>query len=76
MKETKENINLKEAVEEESKKIYKNITSDIDKSVKIIDKITNYSPQGDRCEIRMLIIAEEDIAVPQKIKDMDIEENS
>ncbi len=77
VKETKENIDLKEAVENENKKIYENITKNLDKSVKIIDKITNYSPpQGDSCEIRMLIIAEEDIAVPQKIKEIDKEENS
>ncbi|EJP6472872.1 sporulation protein YqfD [Clostridium sp. L74] len=76
VKETKENIDLKEAVEDENKKIYENITKNLDKSVKIIDKITNYSPQGDSCEIRMLIIAEEDIAVPQKIKEIDKEEDS
>lgn len=76
VKETKENINLKKAIDEENEKIYKNITKNLDKSVKVVDKITNYSPEGESCKIRMLIIAEEDIAVPQKIEVTDKEEDS
>ncbi|WP_061321026.1 sporulation protein YqfD [Clostridium botulinum] len=76
VKETKENINLKKAIDEENEKIYKNITKNLDKSVKIVDKITEYSPEGESCKIRMLIIAEEDIAVPQKIEITDKEEDS
>ncbi len=76
VKETKENINLKKAIDEENEKIYKNITKNLDKSVKIVDEITEYSPEGESCKIRMLIIAEEDIAVPQKIEITDKEEDS
>ncbi|EJO5347201.1 sporulation protein YqfD [Clostridium botulinum] len=76
VKETKENINMKKAIDGENKKIYKNITKNLDKSVKIVDKITNYAPNGDNLKIRMLIIAEEDIAVPQKIEIADNEEDS
>ncbi|HCL4548854.1 sporulation protein YqfD [Clostridium botulinum] len=76
VKETKENINLKKAIDEENEKIYKNITKNLDKSVKIVDKVTEYSPEGESCKIRMLIIAEEDIAVPQKIEITDKEEDS
>lgn len=52
VKETKENINLKKAIDEENEKIYKNITKNLDKSVKIVDKITEYSPEGESCKIR------------------------
>ncbi|WP_251861868.1 sporulation protein YqfD [Clostridium sp. Marseille-Q2269] len=76
VKEAREDIDVKKAVDKECEKIYKNITKNLDKSVKIIDKITDYSPEGDVCKIRMLIIAEEDIAVPQKIEVTDKEEDS
>lgn len=67
VKEYKDNENLKKIVDKTSNEMYKDISKNLDKSVKIVDKVVNYMPEGDNCTVRVLVIAEEDIAVPQKI---------
>lgn len=67
VKEYKDNGNLKKIVDKTSNEMYKDISKNLDKSVKIVDKVVNYMPEGDNCTVRVLVIAEEDIAMPQKI---------
>lgn len=65
----KEVINKKEEVVKKTvEELAKDIIKNIDKSVKIIDKIVDASSEEDRYVVRLLLVGEENIAVPQKIE--------
>lgn len=51
-------------------KLYKNICSNLNKSINILDKVVTYE-QGDSCKVTVQVIAEENIAVQDKIENQD-----
>ncbi|KYH34530.1 putative stage IV sporulation protein YqfD [Clostridium tepidiprofundi DSM 19306] len=53
------------------KELYDDITVNFDKSVKIVDKIKDVKFDGDKYKIRLVVVVEENIAVPQKIEYVD-----
>lgn len=69
VKEKKEKVNVDKVVNAESLKMYNKIVNQFDKSIKAVDKKINHSISGDKCKIRVLVIAEEDISKPIKIDD-------
>ena len=54
--------------------LYLKICANLDKSVKIIDKIVNYEA-GDTYMVRVLVVAEENIAFPEKISEQKNQED-
>lgn len=68
VKETTIHGDVKKIVDDTTNELYTKISTSLDKSVKIIDKIVNYEA-GDTYMIRVLVVAEENIALPEKISD-------
>jgi similar to stage IV sporulation protein len=68
VKETTYNLNLEEVVKTTSDELYEKILQSLDKSVAIKDKKVESQLEGDNCRVRVLIIAEEDIAVTEQLQ--------
>lgn len=66
VKETTTNRNPKEVVDAAADELYLKICSNLDKSVKIIDKIVNYEA-GEVYKVRVLVVAEENVVLPEPI---------
>jgi similar to stage IV sporulation protein len=67
VKETTIHKDPKKVVKDTSNELYSRICANLDKSVKVIDKIVNYEA-GDVYTIRVLVVAEENVAIPEKIQ--------
>ena len=61
-------MNPEEVTKITSDELYEKILQSFDKSVTIKDKKVYYEPEGDNYKIRVLIIAEEDIAVTENLQ--------
>ncbi|WP_411683048.1 sporulation protein YqfD [Clostridium thailandense] len=72
VKETKIHGDSKKIVEDTTNELYSKITANLDKSVTIVDKIVNYEA-GDAYMVRVLVVAEENIAIPEKISEQNEE---
>jgi similar to stage IV sporulation protein len=68
VKEITLNLDTKKVIDDTVAEIYSKITVNLDKSVKIVDKIIESEPQGDKYRVRVAVIGEENIAIPQKIQ--------
>lgn len=66
IKETKVHGDVKKIVDDTSKRLYEKICANLDKSVKIIDKIVNYEADN-AYTVRVLVVSEENVASPEKI---------
>ncbi len=66
MKETTIHGDAKKIVDDTANELYSKICANLDKSVKIIDKIVNYEA-GDTYVVRVLVVAEENVALEEKI---------
>lgn len=58
----------KKVIDDTANELYSKICGNLDKSVKIIDKIVN-SEAGDMYTVRVLVVAEENIAIPEQIQE-------
>lgn len=63
---------VQKIVKDTGDKLYKKICSNLDKSINILDKVVTYE-QGDSCKVKVQVIAEENIAVQDKIENIDKE---
>lgn len=61
-------IDAQKAINDTAEKLYNNIIGKFDKEVKVIDKKISYEANNDSYIVHLLLIAEEDIAVPEKIQ--------
>lgn len=68
VKETTIHGDPKKIVEDTTNELYSKIVANLDKSVTIIDKIVNYEA-GDSYKVRVLVVAEENVAMPEKISE-------
>ena len=68
VKETRYDLNLEEIAKTTSDELYEKILQSLDKSVTIKDKKVDTQLEGDNYRVRVLIIAEEDIAVTEKLQ--------
>jgi similar to stage IV sporulation protein len=68
IKETSYYLNIQEVVKTTSDELYEKILQSLDKSVTIKDKKVESQLEGDNCRVRVLIIAEEDIAVTEQLQ--------
>lgn len=66
VKETTVHGDAKKIVDNTANELYSKICANLDKSVKIIDKIVNYEA-GDTYVVRVLVVAEENVALEEKI---------
>lgn len=66
VKETTIKGDPQKIVNDTATELYSKICSNLDKSVKVIDKIVNYEP-GESYKVKVLVVAEENIALPEKI---------
>jgi similar to stage IV sporulation protein len=66
IKETTVHGDAKKIVDDTANELYSKICANLDKSVKIIDKIVNYEA-GDTYVVRVLVVAEENVALEEKI---------
>lgn len=66
IKETTVHGDAKKIVDNTANELYSKICANLDKSVKIIDKIVNYEA-GDTYVVRVLVVAEENVALEEKI---------
>ncbi|WML35615.1 sporulation protein YqfD [Clostridium sp. OS1-26] len=66
IKETTVHGDAKKIVDNTANELYSKICANVDKSVKIIDKIVNYEA-GDTYVVRVLVVAEENVALEEKI---------
>ena len=66
LKETTIHKDPKKVVDDTAGELYLKICSNLDKSVKIIDKIVSYEA-GDMYKVRVLVVAEENIALQEPI---------
>ncbi|MCH5138153.1 sporulation protein YqfD [Clostridiaceae bacterium UIB06] len=73
VKETTIHNDPKKVVNDTADQLYLKICSNLDKSVKIIDKIVNYEA-GDTYKVRVLVIAEENVALKESITEQPKEE--
>lgn len=62
------NLDSKKVIDDTVNELYIKITCNMDKSVNIIDKVINTEQDGDSIKVRLLVVAEENIAVPEKIQ--------
>jgi similar to stage IV sporulation protein len=67
VKETTIHREPKKVVNDTYDELYLKICANLDKSVKVVDKIVNYE-QGDYYRVRVLVVAEEDVAAQQPIQ--------
>jgi similar to stage IV sporulation protein len=68
VKETKYDLDPQKIVNSTSEDLYAKILQSLDKTVKVVDKKVESQPEGDNYKIRVLVIAEEDIAVVEKLQ--------
>lgn len=68
VKEEPYSLNTKKVIDDTSQKLYDIIKRKFDKSVNVIDKKVSYENHGDFYIVNVLVIAEENIAVPQKME--------
>lgn len=61
-------LDLNKLKEETVNELYTKISCSMDKSVKIISKVADAEPEGDKLKVRLLVIAEENIAVAEKVQ--------
>lgn len=66
VKETTINKDPKKIVDDTAGELYLKICSNLDKSVKIIDKIVSYEA-GDMYKVRVLVVAEENVALKEPV---------
>ncbi|SQC02715.1 stage IV sporulation protein [Clostridium tetanomorphum] len=69
VKENTHNLDKKKVVENISKELINEITLNFDRNVKVVDKIINHSEENGKIKVRVLLVAEENIALPEKIID-------
>lgn len=67
IKEESYSLDAKKVIEDTSQKLYDVIIRKFDKNVNVIDKKVSYEHHGDFYIVNVLVIAEENIAVPQKM---------
>ncbi|NMM61944.1 sporulation protein YqfD [Clostridium sp. P21] len=67
VKETVIHRDPKKVVNDTYDELYSKICANLDKSVKIVDKIVNYE-QGESYRVRVLVVAEENVALEQPIQ--------
>lgn len=67
VKETIIEREAKKVIDDTGNELYLKICSNLDKSVKIIDKIVNYE-QGETYKVRVLVVAEENVAIEEQIE--------
>jgi similar to stage IV sporulation protein len=65
---------IDKTIEDTLGELYSEIVVNFDKSVKIVDEIKDIDKSDDNFSVRLLIVAEENIAKPQKIKIIEIED--
>ena len=68
VKETAYNLEPKKVQDSTANELYSKIVQSLDKTVQIKDKKVEAEPFGDNLKVRVLVIAEENIAVPEKLK--------
>jgi len=68
LKEEKFELDSKKVIDDTSKELYDKITAGLDKSIKIIDKKLDPEIRDNKCFVRLIVIAEENIALPEKIQ--------
>lgn len=61
-------IDAQKAINNTAEKLYSNIIGKFDKEVKVIDKKLSYESKNDSYVVHLLVIAEENVAVPEKIE--------
>lgn len=66
VKEETFELDPKKAIDETANELFQKISVNLDKSVAIKDKKVEAQPVGDSYKVRLLVIAEEDIALPEK----------
>lgn len=62
------NLDLDKVREETVNELYTKISCTMDKSVKVISKVVDAEPEGDKLKVRLLVVAEENIAVAEKVQ--------
>lgn len=65
---------IDKTIEDTLDELYSEIVVNFDKSVKIVDEIKDVDRNKDNFNVRLLIVAEENIAKPQKIENIKIED--
>lgn len=55
-------------IQDTSEELLNNIKINFDKSISIVDKIIDYSEENDTLSVRVLVVAEQDIALSEKIE--------
>lgn len=65
---------LQKTVKDSGDKLYKKICSNLDKSINVLDKVVSYE-QGDYCKVKVQVIAEENVAIQDKIENTEKEQN-
>lgn len=60
------NLDKDKLINNTSKELIDNIALNFDKNIEIIDKIIEHSVDGDKIKVRVLVVAEENIALPEK----------
>lgn len=68
IKEKKYKKDKEQIVKKTSDELFSNVIVNLDKSVKIVDKVVDYNIKGDKIEVRAVLIAEEDIGCAQNIE--------
>jgi len=62
-KDIKFNLDYKKIVADTSNELYLKVIVNLDKSVKIVDKVVEEKLEGDNCRVRLLVSVEENIAL-------------
>lgn len=68
VKETKYNMDSQKVVDSTAEELYSKIVQSLDKSIKVVDKQVQSEPNGDNVKVRVLVVAEENIALAQKLQ--------
>lgn len=68
VKETTFALDVQKITSSTADELYGNIARTLDKSVKIVDKKVQSEVEGDNCRIRVLVVAEENIAVTETLQ--------
>lgn len=68
VKETKYNMDSQKVVDSTADELYSKIVQSLDKSIKVVDKQVQSEPSGDNVKVRVLVVAEENIALAQKLQ--------
>lgn len=63
-----QSLDKNKLIEETSEELFNNIKINFDKSITIVDKIVDYSEENDTLSVRVLVVAEQNIALPEKIQ--------